>query len=151
ELGVLDQRLVELGEDVAGGDAVDVQPVLGPVGRHAAGKVGDRGLARGVGGDGGAGEVAHDRADVDDLAAAASDHPLGYRLADGEDGSEVGGDDLVEPILGEILERSAMLHAGIVDEDVDGPDVALGKADGLADAVGAGDVESECAHGGAVV
>jgi len=59
--------------------------------------------------------------DVDDFAPAAGDHRAGNRLADVEDARDVGGQELLPLIDGEVLERRAKLHPGIVDEDIDRP------------------------------
>ena len=115
----------ELGLEVARAQAVDLDAVLAPVDRHALGQHLHRALAGGVGRDAGATQLALHRADVDDLAALAPDHVARHRLADQEHAVEVGLHQLVPVGLGELLERRAALHAGVVDEDVDGADLAL--------------------------
>ena len=53
------------------------------------------------------------------LPLAARDHVTGDGLADIERARNIGGEQLLPFIDGEILERRAELHAGIVDQDID--------------------------------
>jgi hypothetical protein len=125
ELGVVDQRLGQLGLEVAGPEAIDLNAVLAPVDRHALGEHLHRALAGGVGRDVRPAQLALHRTDVDDLAAPARDHPARDRLADDEDAVDVGAHQLVPVGLGELVERRASLHTGVVDEDVDRADLTL--------------------------
>src|SRR4029078_5375804 len=81
------------GVDVTGGDRVGLHVGRAPLGGHGAGEVAQPALGRGVGRDGRPGDLGLDRADVDDLAAAALDHPAGDRAADDEGAGEVHVDD----------------------------------------------------------
>ena len=117
--GVLDQRLVHVGQHVAGADRVRLNAVCGPFGGHGPGQHLDAALRDRVGRDGGAGELARQRADVDDLAAAARDHPLRRLAADDEGAGEIRVDDLLPLGGGKLDHRLAQLDAGVVDEDVD--------------------------------
>ena len=142
ELRIGDQRLVELGLEVARRNRIGIDPVPHPFGRHGAGQIAHRRLAGRVGRDRFACHARHQRGDVDDLAAPARDHPARHRLSDEEHRGDVGRHHPLEHVLGKILERRAVLHAGIVDEDVDLPDFVLGVRDGVLDALLAGDIES---------
>ena len=72
------------------------------------------------------------RGDVDDLAGAARDHVPRHRLADVEDRGDVGAHQPLEGVGREILERGAVLHAGVVDQDVDRARRRLEAVDGRA-------------------
>ena len=76
--------------------------------------------------------------DVDDLAAAARDHPPRHGLADVEHAVEVGAHQLVPGLDREVLERGAALDPGIVDQDVDRAllGLDLGDAFGHLDGIG---------------
>ena len=116
---VVDQRLVHVGQHVAGADGVGLDAVLGPFRRHGAGQHLDAALGHRVGRDGRAGQLAGQRADVDDLAAAARDHPPRRLAADHEGAGQVGLDHPAPVVGRELDHRLAQLDAGIVDEDVD--------------------------------
>src|SRR5438105_1911506 len=103
ELGVVDERLRQLGLEVAGAEAVDLDAVLAPVDRHALGEHLHRALAGGVRRDVRPPELALHRADVDDFAALARDHPARHRLADDEDAVDIGAHQLVPVGLGEFV------------------------------------------------
>ena len=73
-----------------------------------------------VGEDAGQRVEAGDRAEVDDRGrAAVIDEVLAEDLAGAEDGGEVGVDDALEFLLGDVEERGGGVDAGAVDEDVD--------------------------------
>src|SRR6185437_1111188 len=87
-----------------------------------------------------------DGTNIDDLAAATRDHPPRHSLPDGEDRSDVGPHDLLKLFSRKIFERGAELHAGIVDEDIDRPELGFDIADPVGDALGIGDVEGYGLH-----
>src|SRR5262245_24645280 len=80
--GIVDQRLVQWGLEIARRDRIDLEAVLCPIGAHAASQVLDGSLGRGVGRDAGTRQFALNRRDVDDLAFAARDHVARDGLAD---------------------------------------------------------------------
>jgi hypothetical protein len=49
------------------------------------------------------------------------DHPPRHRLRHIEDARDIGPQQLVPLVVGEVLERRAELHPGVVDQDVDRP------------------------------
>lgn len=53
-----------------------------------------------------------------------------HGLAHIEDRRDIGPEQAFKRILGKILERSAMLHACIVDKDIDRSGIALETVDG---------------------
>ena len=120
--GVRLQRLVQLGAEVPGRESVRLDPVPRPLGAHRARQHLQRALRRRVGADRRARELAHHRADVDDLAAAALDHPGRDRARD-EEGARQVDVEHVPPLVGlELDERPPERHAGVVDEHVDRPE-----------------------------
>src|SRR5690606_17404212 len=74
EFLVIHQILRHFGVDIARCDAVDLKSCSGPFCGHGAGEIAQSALGRGVGGDGGSGQVGLHRTDVDDLAFAAFYH-----------------------------------------------------------------------------
>ena len=131
-----DQRRGELGVEVAGADGVDADAGTGQVAAHAAGQHLDRTLGRRVGGDAGPADLRLQRRDVDDLAAPAGLHPAGDLAADQEGAGDVGGQQRVPVLVGEIDERCPLLHAGVVHADVSGPTVSSMSAIPAATAAG---------------
>ena len=64
-------------------------------------------------------------------------------LADMEHGGDVGLQQPLEGVGREILQRGAVLHAGVVHQDVDGPALCLERVHGGADGVVVGRVEGQ--------
>ncbi len=114
---VVDQRLVHLGREGARADAVDLEAHGRPVGAHALGQHLDRTLGRGVGRDGRPADLAHQRADVDDLAGLARDHSPRHQ----EHAGEIGLDHRPPVGLGKLGQGFAHLDPGVVDENVARP------------------------------
>src|SRR5690606_18352230 len=143
ERGVGGEGRGEVGEDVAGGESVDLDVVRGPFGAHGAGEHFESTLGGGVVAGGGAGEIAHERADVDELAAGTGEHGAGGGAAGEEGGGEVGlkhGAPVGERHVGE---RRAAVDAGVVDEDVERAVVAGEGGEGDVHGGFVGDVEGE--------
>ena len=120
EFGVGHQRLGHFGVDIAGPDRVGLDVVRRPFRRHRSGQHLDAALGRRVGRDRRSRDLARERGDVDDLAAApARDHPPGRLAPDLERAGEMGLDDAA-PFVGlELEHRLPELEPGVVDEDVD--------------------------------
>src|SRR5436309_1699564 len=81
--------------------------------------------------------IAHepgDRAEIDDRAAARLAHPRPHRLGGEELMAQVHLHALVPVTDGDIIAAVAVVIAGIVDEDTDGPVLAAGFADRLTQA-----------------
>ena len=129
ELRVLGQIGVELGQEVAGADAINLNVVLGPFNGHAAGQLLQATLRGGVGRDGSTGDLARQRADVDDLAATVRNHPRCHRSGDEEGPRQVGCKHPVPVGERELGQGTALLHASVVDEDVDAAERGLGLGD----------------------
>lgn len=138
-----DEGCVERRVEVTRRNGVALQAVFGPVGRHALRQIADSALGGGVGRDAGAGKSGLDAGDVDDLAAAAADHMTCGSLTGMENRGDVGLQQALEGIRRKILKRCAVLHAGIVDENIDGADIRLETVDGLAHRFMIGGVEGE--------
>ena len=85
---------------------------------------------------------------VDDLAGPARDHMSRDRLADVKDTRNVGAQQPLERVGGKVLERPPMLHAGVVDEDVDGADLRLEGVDRRAGRRMTGGVEGKLPRAG---
>ena len=73
--------------------------------------------------------LGRDRERVDDLAAAPRDHAGHDRLGEEERRREVRRDHAVPGLGREILDRRAVLDAGVVDQDLDRPVRALDACD----------------------
>ena len=100
-----------------------------------------RALARRVGNDVRAPEVGGERADVDDLAAPSRLHRRQERTRDEERAVEIRRHQ--RPPFGrrELLEILAVIHRGVVDEDVDRSQAALDVGDARRNGVRIGHVE----------
>ena len=148
ECGVVHQVLGHFGVDVAGCDAVDLQPVRCPLGRHGAGEVAQSALRRHVRGDGGPGEVGLDRADVDDLAASARES-CGGRLP-GPPGTRWSGPWRGPVPVGDVQVQHGhpVLDAGVVHQDVQRADVFLDPGDAAFGSVVVRDVEGAAVRSG---
>ena len=101
-----------------------------------------------VGCDAGPGQRRLHRCDVDDPAFAPSDHVACDGLADVEDGRDVGAHQPLERVRIEILQRAAMLHAGVVDQDVDGTGPGFMAVHGGPHRRVVAGVEGQCRHRG---
>ena len=66
--------------------------------------------------------------------------------ADEKDTVEIGADELVPGLLGELVQRHAALHAGIVDEDVDRADLSFDPSDGGPHVLSSGHIEAGLVH-----
>jgi hypothetical protein len=69
--------------------------------------------------------LAVDRADIDDAAELPLLHPLEHRLGHVEAAAEIDVDHLVPHLAGHPLHRRVAGDSGIVDEDVDRPQLRL--------------------------
>ena len=104
---------------------IDVDVVGAEIFGHHAGKVEQRVLGRGVGGQEHRVALGGDRGDIDDLAGAALHHVRRHRLAHEERALDVDGEVLVPVLAGERRERGrqfAAEMAGVVDQDVHLPE-----------------------------
>ncbi len=81
------------------------------------------------------------RGDVDDAAALARDHSLRHRLRDVEHAVEIGAHQLAPGLLRIVFEHAAPLDAGVVDENLDRPEVLLDLGHSLGGGIAVGDVE----------
>ena len=79
----------------------------------------DAAAAGAVGSEAGVPGDARDRADVDDAAGAARNHVPGDGLSDEERAAEVGVENGVPIVPGDVGGALADVAAGIVDEDID--------------------------------
>ena len=77
------------------------------------------------------------------LPAPARDHVARDGLADVEDDGDVGLQQPFERVGREILQRGAVLHAGVVHQNVDGLARGLERVHGGADGVMVGGVEGQ--------
>ncbi len=74
-------------------------------------------------------DLAGERGDVDDVAAAAVEHPGQHHAGQLHQRQQVDRDDRLELLAGLIRERAQELEPGVVDEDVERPD-RLGRVAG---------------------
>ena len=75
--------------------------------------------------------LAVDRGDVDDAAGIAVAHALDHRPRHGEHRIEVGAHHRRPLVEGHLVEHAVARDAGIVDEDVDRPELGLDLLDAL--------------------
>ena len=148
---IVDQCLIEFGAEIAWAKSVDLETVASPVDRHALGEHLHRALGSAVGRDAGAAELALHGADIDDLAMAARDHVTGNGLPHEEDTVEVNGGDAVPGLKREILQRGAVLHASVIEQNLDRADVALNGGHPGGDRFGVRHVEGRDMSGDGVV
>src|SRR6266516_3716078 len=128
-LDVLGQVLGQLGGDVARRHGVDQHVARGQLLRHRLRKAEQAGLGGRVVGLPFVADQPHDAGDVDDAAPAALDHPARRELGEQERGLEVRIQHLVPVLLADPEQQVVLGDAGVVDEDVDGPDVRLDRRD----------------------
>ena len=93
----------------------------------------------------GTGERCLDGTDIDDLALSTLDHVPCRGLTDIENGGNVRLQQPLEGIRRKILKRCAMLHAGIVHENIDRARAGLETVNGLPCRVVIGHVEGKLA------
>src|SRR5690606_4082500 len=119
QVGRLQDRALRVSGESAGGDAVDLDVVAGPLGSQGFGEPRYGALGGGVADQSGLAADTGGRSDVDDLAAALRDEVAAGGLGQGHRGDDVhleGGAPLLEGHGGGVGCRG---HAGVVDEDVD--------------------------------
>ena len=127
DLGVqnlLRHRHHHLGGDVAGRDDVDGDAARGRLLGHRLGEAEQGRLGGGVVGLARLTLAPVDGGDVDDAPEAARAHPLDHEPRHVEDGVEVGVDHRVPVLLRHTVEHAVAGDAGVVDENVDGPEIA---------------------------
>ncbi len=135
------EDLVLRGFEPSGGEAVDGDAVRAPVVGEAHGELADAAAAGAVGREAGVAKDAGDGADVDDAAVAALDHTAGDGLGDEEAAAQVGVEDEVPVVPGDVESGLADVAAGIVDEDVNRAEGGFGFFGEALDAGGVADVE----------
>ncbi len=114
-------------------DSVRRHAVLGELQRHRFREASEPVLGGHVGRLEGRGPQRMRRADVDDAPPLARLH-AGHRRPHAVKGrGEVDGDDGVPLLDGKVLDGAHVLDAGVVDEDVDAAEIALGLGDHLRD------------------
>ena len=91
----------------------------------------------------GTGERGLHAGDVDDLAFAPADHVPRDSLPDMEDTRDIRLEERFKAVRREILERGAMLHARIVDQDVDRSGTAFKLVNGCSDRIVVRRIKSE--------
>ena len=129
KLRVVDQRFIERRVEISRCDCIALQPVFGPIGGHAFGQIAHGAFGGGVGRDARAGQRCLHGGDVDDFAVPAFDHVVGDGLADVKDGGNIGAQQLLERVGGEVFKLRPVLHACVVDQDIDGACACLKRID----------------------
>ncbi len=112
-------RDVHLGEERPRRDRIDRHAVSGPLQGQAAGQLDDGALRRGVGGAIGRRHQTERRCDVDDAAMARRLQVGRRRPTHRPRTGHVDGEGVLEVGLGQILDRSPDVDAGVVDQDVE--------------------------------
>ena len=108
-------------------------------------QAGGQGLQRGLGGcvvarsDGGAARA--DRGNVHDRAAAPLAHPGQDSLDQRGRAEEVGGKQLLDLVLGCLLDGRAVAVAGVIDQDIDSAETLSGGAHDVTPLGVIGDIE----------
>jgi hypothetical protein len=134
-------RANHLGVHVAGRDGVDRDALGRALLGQGLGEAVDAGLGGGVVDLAVLAGLAVDGADVDDAPEAALAHASMHRVSTVEAGAEVGVDDLVPLLVGHLVHGAVAGDAGVVDQDVDRPEVLLDLGDAGCDRVVVADVE----------
>src|SRR3979411_2010339 len=80
-------------------------------------------------------------ADVDDVPAAVDGHPLQRRMHTGDRAEQIDLEDVAVLLNAEIARIAGMDDPGVVDEDVDGAELGLGRIEGPAPSGGIPDVQ----------
>src|SRR6185436_11959962 len=114
-----------LGADVTRRDGVHGDALARDLERERLGKAVDPGLGGGIVGLAESTLLPVHRRDVDHPAPAALDHAVHHLLGHVEARIEVGAHHRVPVGLGHLLERHVARDAGVVDQDVDHPDLGL--------------------------
>src|SRR3954451_8086239 len=140
------QRRVELRVEVSRPQPVDLDPGWAEVGTHTFGQLLQPAFGRGVRRNARPDRFTLHRADVDDLAAATRRHPPTDLAAHQERTGEIGADQLVPVLVGELGDRRPPLHPRIVDQDVDRPDLVLDRSNALRNSPRVRHIESARIH-----
>lgn len=134
-------HFILVGAKPAGGEAVDGDAVAAPVVGEGHGELADASSAGTVGAEAGVSGDAGDGADIDDASVALLDHAAGEMLGDEEAAAEVGVEDEVPVVPGDVEGGLADVASGVVDEDVDLGDEGVGFGGHGLDTLLAADVE----------
>src|SRR4029078_3207455 len=118
ELRALLEVAVHLGAEVAGPDAVRLDPEPRPVRAHRPSQLTQSTLRRRVRADRLAPQLARRRAGVHDLPAATLDHLRHHSAGDEERARQVRVEDAAPFVERDLVERGAELHARVVAEHV---------------------------------
>ena len=92
--------------------------MFGPIGRHAFRQIGHGAFGGRIRCNAGTGQGRLHAGNVDDLSPFAPDHMAGDGLAHVKDRRDIGLEQLFKCLGWKILQRGAMLHSGIVDQDI---------------------------------
>ena len=111
------------GRDIAGADGVDGDALGGVLLRQRLGEADVASLRGRIIGLAHLALLAIDRRDVDDPAEAALAHAFDHRTAHVEQGIEVGVDDVVPLVRRHLVEHAVFGDSGVVDENIDRPEV----------------------------
>jgi hypothetical protein len=131
------------GAHQAGADGGDDDAVPVQFGAQAVRVAGEGELAGAVGEQVRDADLATDRADVDDAAAAASAHARQHGLDHIVSTPEVDRHRLLEIVARHHVERADGDRAGVVDQQIDRPEVDLDGADAVLDLLRVGDVAGD--------
>src|SRR5262249_18448404 len=115
----------DVGIDVTGADGVDGDAAACALLRQRLGEADLAGLGGGVVRLAHLALLAVDRGDVDDAAELALAHALDHRAAHVEQRAEIGVDDGAPLVRLHAVEHGVARDPGIVDDDVDGTDLAF--------------------------
>ena len=136
----LTQRCGLRGSNVARSNAVALDIVLAVLGSDVLGQHLQAALSSSVGGDSLTAQLAHHRADVDNLTAALLDHVRDNGLGHDERGVQVNVDDLTELSSAHLGHRDTLDDTGVVDQNVDVTNFLGNLLDECLDSVLVGDV-----------
>ena len=136
----LTQRCGLRGSNVARSNAVALDIVLTVLGSDVLGQHLQAALSSSVGGDSLTAQLAHHRADVDNLTAALLDHVRDNGLGHDERGVQVNVDDLTELSSAHLGHRDTLDDTGVVDQNVDVTNFLGNLLDECLDSVLVGDV-----------
>ena len=118
----LPELAVEIGQDEAWGDGIDLYVVWPPLHRQTLGKLSQGALRARVYGHLGQANGGGERGDVDDLAALACHHPPTHLPAEEVGSLYIHVHHLVELALVDLLDGAAHVGAGDIEEEPDAAD-----------------------------
>ena len=125
EIWICYQRRIQRRVEIARRDGVAIEAILRPIGCHALGQIAHGAFGRCVGGYAWARERGLHRGNIDYFATFSRDHMTGNGLSHMKNRGNIGLQQAFERIRRKIMQLSAVLHAGVVDQNINRTDLRL--------------------------